>query len=244
MPLHPRLARMVVGAVEIGHGALACLLAALLDERDVLRGRPDDVPADVAVRLRLLTDDAPAPPIGRRSCAGHGAAARWRAGTPGGHRIGRVRVGSIPTLPARVLVLGYPDRLAISRSQRGQRGQFQLRAGTGAWVAKTDVLADEPFLAVADLDGDRRQARIRLAAPISGTEVAQRYADQDRGACHARSERGGEGAPSSGSSTGGVGARRRGKPSNCSSVADGLLALKKKRGGDVLSWTAAAISLR
>ncbi len=92
MPLHPRLARMVVGAVEIGHGALACLLAALLDERDVLRGRPDDVPADVAVRLRLLTDDHLRHPLADgRALATVRRRAR-RAGAPGGHRIGRVRV--------------------------------------------------------------------------------------------------------------------------------------------------------
>src|SRR5207244_261278 len=43
LPLHPRLARMVVGAVAAGGGGTACALAALLEERDVLRGRPDDI---------------------------------------------------------------------------------------------------------------------------------------------------------------------------------------------------------
>ena len=44
LPLHPRLARMVVAAPQSDRG-LACVIAAILDERDVLRGRAD-VPAD------------------------------------------------------------------------------------------------------------------------------------------------------------------------------------------------------
>ena len=32
---------------------LACIVAALVDDRDVLRGHPDDVPVDLALRVRL-----------------------------------------------------------------------------------------------------------------------------------------------------------------------------------------------
>ena len=35
-------------------GGLACALAALLEERDVFRGRPDELPADLADRVRLV----------------------------------------------------------------------------------------------------------------------------------------------------------------------------------------------
>jgi ATP-dependent helicase HrpB len=60
-----------------------------------------------------------------------------------------------------VLALGFPDRVAVRRSQLGQ---FQLRTGGGAWVGKDDPLACEPFVVAADLDGNRTSARIRLAA--------------------------------------------------------------------------------
>ncbi|HEY0398656.1 MAG TPA: DEAD/DEAH box helicase, partial [Acidimicrobiia bacterium] len=56
LPLHPRLARMVIGAAAAGRGGTACALAALLEERDVLRGRPDEIETDIAVRLWLLVD--------------------------------------------------------------------------------------------------------------------------------------------------------------------------------------------
>ncbi|MEJ7720985.1 MAG: helicase-related protein [Ilumatobacteraceae bacterium] len=50
LPLHPRLARMVLDSPS----TLACLLAALLDERDVLRGRSDELPVDIELRVRTL----------------------------------------------------------------------------------------------------------------------------------------------------------------------------------------------
>ena len=53
LPVHPRLARMIVDA---RHPWLACVIAAVLDERDVLRGRPVDLPVELAERVRLVTD--------------------------------------------------------------------------------------------------------------------------------------------------------------------------------------------
>ena len=52
LPVHPRLARMIVDARPADRG-LACVVAALVDERDVLRGRFDELPADLALRVRL-----------------------------------------------------------------------------------------------------------------------------------------------------------------------------------------------
>jgi ATP-dependent helicase HrpB len=48
--LHPRLAHMILRAVPLGLGGLACELAALLNERDILRG---ETVFDCDLRLRL-----------------------------------------------------------------------------------------------------------------------------------------------------------------------------------------------
>ncbi len=61
LPVHPRLARMVA----VDRSSLACVIATLVEERDIFRGRPDDLPADLALRIGALT--------GRR---GHDAADR------------------------------------------------------------------------------------------------------------------------------------------------------------------------
>ena len=50
LPVHPRLARMV--AVE--RSMLACVIACIVDERDILRGRPDDLPTDLSLRIGVV----------------------------------------------------------------------------------------------------------------------------------------------------------------------------------------------
>jgi ATP-dependent helicase HrpB len=180
LPLHPRLARMVTVAAGVGshEGALACALAVLLDERDVLRGRPDELPTDVTLRLSLLADPQ------MRHPAGDG-----RALSASRHRLrDLLQRASVPAdladVPERwrneragsILALAYPDRLAVRRG--GQPGRFQLRSGAAAWVPKGDVLANEPFLVVPDLDGDRREARIRMAASIDPVDVGRLFGEE------------------------------------------------------------------
>ncbi len=50
--VHPRLAHMMVRAEERGLGDLACDIAAILSERDLLKGRESD--ADLRHRVQLL----------------------------------------------------------------------------------------------------------------------------------------------------------------------------------------------
>jgi ATP-dependent helicase HrpB len=55
---HPRLAAMMLAARAPGEAALACDLAALLEERDPLRG--PDARADIGLRLMAIADGDPA----------------------------------------------------------------------------------------------------------------------------------------------------------------------------------------
>ena len=168
LPLHPRLARIVLGAAERGSGWAGCVLAALLDDRDVLRGTPDELPVDLADRVRIVEGEATHGSADRRAVA----TARRRAQD----LARRVRIepgtasgGSIGGL----LVLGYPDRIAQRRD--GGRGRFRLRTGGGAWMPLTDVLAGEDLVVAADLDGHRKEARIRLAAAVTMDEVVDAF---------------------------------------------------------------------
>lgn len=169
LPLHPRLARMVVdgGADQ----QLACIVAALVDDRDVLRGHPDDVPVDLALRVRLIADPTVSHPaaLGRslQRVRSNAADLARRAGVAG--------ADVDPDHTGRVLALAFPDRLAV---RRGSPGRFQLRTGTTAWLTATDPLGVEDFLVPADLDGKRKNARIRLAAAIDAPDVADHFAHE------------------------------------------------------------------
>jgi ATP-dependent helicase HrpB len=166
LPVHPRLARMLVSE----RSPLGCALAVLLDERDVLRGRPDDLPSDLGVRLRLLAGRGGHDHADRRSVD----QVRRRADDLA-RRIG-IRFDTDLIDPDRAglaLLHAYPDRLAMRR----RPGQFQLRTGTGAWLPDDDPLAHEAFIVAADLDGKRDRARVRLAAGLDADEVALAFGD-------------------------------------------------------------------
>jgi len=163
LPVHPRLAHMVVAAAGDGLGWTACLLAALLEDRDVLRGRPDDLPTDVSQRVALIAAGSARHP---HADAGAVRNASRRAA----ELARRAGVSQSPVDLGRcgaVLGLAYPDRLAQARS--GAR--FRLRNGAGAWVPAGDPLAGEAFLAVAELEAGRGDGRIRLAAGLDATDM-------------------------------------------------------------------------
>ncbi|MDO8362156.1 MAG: ATP-dependent helicase HrpB [Actinomycetota bacterium] len=170
LPLHPRLARMVDGAAE-GDASLACVVAALLDERDVFRGRPDELPADLALRVGAVCGQYHDRADGRDL-------RRVRDRADDIARRARLRLDLDEVRADRcgvVLALAYPDRIAVRRSQPGQ---FQLRTGASAWTPPTDPLADERFVVAADLDGKRDNARIRIGAALDVQEVITSLADQ------------------------------------------------------------------
>ena len=167
LPVHPRLARMLVAEPS----PLGCALAVLIDERDLLRGRPDELPADLSLRLRILA--------GREGHdrADRGAVHRLRDRARDVAR--RVGIRFDPDLidadrAGAALLHAFPDRLAARR----RPGQFQLRTGAGAWLPDTDPLAHEPFVVAADLDGKRGRSRIRLAAGLDADDVARELADE------------------------------------------------------------------
>ena len=54
LPVHPRLAAMGRAGIDRGAGWTAAVLAALLEERDIVRGRPEERPADLVSGLVLL----------------------------------------------------------------------------------------------------------------------------------------------------------------------------------------------
>jgi ATP-dependent helicase HrpB len=158
LPLHPRLAHMVAAGASNGQGPLACDVAALLSERDLLSGTRE---ADLSMRLDALRNNA------RGSDRIRAAAQQLR------------RIAKIADGPRDAAALGgliaeaYPDRIAQAR---GGRGRFRLSGGGGAILPETDVLAGQLFLAVAETDGHATEAKIFLASPITREEIETLFA--------------------------------------------------------------------
>ncbi len=167
LPVHPRLAHMILRGKELGLGTLACDVAALLEERDLLHGERDkDV--DLASRWQILRSgrfrDRFVVERARRQ------AERFR------EMIGVRDDGGLEQALGVLLALAYPERVGKRRDQNGLR--YQLAGGTGAILPKGSMLSRERWLAVGEVDGVGSEVRILLAAPVSEQDLRNAFRDQ------------------------------------------------------------------
>ncbi|HKT31600.1 MAG TPA: ATP-dependent helicase HrpB [Gammaproteobacteria bacterium] len=232
LPLHPRLAHMVMRSAVWDAGWLACLLAALLSERDIFSGSGRH--ADVAARLRLLTEEGEAGVHADRS-----RLKRVRAIARDIARQARIApdVSVAPEQAGQLLALAYPDRIA--RRRPGKRPRHLLANGRGAYLSEDDALSRAEWLAVAALDGDAREARIFLAARLDERQVRELFAtqfvtrdridwDEDQNAVRAVREQ----------SLGAIIVEQRPLPEpDAQRVAALMLAAIRREGLDCLPWT-------
>ena len=158
-PLHPRLAHMLVRA-----GKQAADIAALLSERDILRG----VSVDLTQRIQALKD-----PARFGNAINRGALERVRQDAK------RLKNNSKnePAMSAGAMAaLAYPDRVGLRRS--GDAPRYVLSGGKGAVFPPEDALGNQRLVVATDLDGDPREAKVRQAVSLSDTELRALFADQ------------------------------------------------------------------
>jgi len=164
LPLHPRLGTMVARNRDLHpHGWIACVVAALLEERDIMRGKPDTLPADLALRVKAVLG------IAYHDAADRGAtrrvleAARDIARRSSIHIDDNVSDDAVDSLCGVVLLSAYPDRLGMRRTSPGQ---FVMRGGGGVTMDSKDPIARERFVVAADIDAQRSTSRLRRGAAV------------------------------------------------------------------------------
>ncbi len=169
----PRLAHAALVGGERGLATLACEIAALLAERDILHREAAVLDADLRTRLLALRERGRSTDVdrGRLERVRQEARALRRA-LPSGASDAHDDIEAA----GLIVALAFPDRVAQRRSGDGPR--FLLRNGRGARleVASTAIARSE-FLAIADLDGDAGESRIYLAAPLDAAELRSAAAD-------------------------------------------------------------------
>jgi len=178
LPVHPRLAHMLIAARSIGEGAVACDVAALLGERDVVRFEPGRQDADVGLRVDLIRAARQNRPLTiPGATVDKGAVVRaMRVSEHLRRRLGIKAENSVTDDLGRLLAWAYPDRIAHLRS--GIKGKFLLSSGRGAFLDETSPLGGEPFLVAAELDGKGREARIYKAASYRLNTLLKQFQDQ------------------------------------------------------------------
>lgn len=175
LPLHPRLALMLLHGRDHGNGPLACLLASLLQNRDPFRGRANEQSVDIEDRLEIL-----------RLFEQEGSAmVRARGGDPSlcrrilqeAHQYQRL-LGTQGTAEnfqesGNLLALAYPDRIAMKQPDSNQH---LLSSGRGVILPVGDHLHRADFLVAANVDGGKKQGRIFLGAALSREEIIADHA--------------------------------------------------------------------
>jgi len=172
---------MVLRGVERGTGRLACDLAALLEERDILRGSGRPPEADLRTRVEALERGHTASQ-GARVDAGavsrirrQAEQVRRRAGVDPGGGPSRGAMADVAHVGCLV-ALAYPDRVGQLRT--GTRGRFLLRNGRGVTLDPGDPLAGESWIVAVELDGRGREARVFQCAPVALPELEELFRGQ------------------------------------------------------------------
>lgn len=160
LPSHPRIAHLLLRGQDLGLADMACDVAALLGERDILRGGG----ADLHSRLALLSGESRA----ARGNQGGVQRARQLARQYRGMLRGKARTAvpdpGHPRWLGALLALAYPDRVAQQRREGG--AEYRLANGRAALFGEADALMKHPWLVIADLGSrqGQREERIYLAA--------------------------------------------------------------------------------
>lgn len=171
---HPRLAHMLLRAKGIGAGALACEVAAILSDRDLLRGGATRQ-SDLQLRIEALRASTTREYTQQRDLdqgavrQAREAAAQWQRQL----NVKANKTNDDLKLLGVVLAYAYPDRIG---RRRENTTRYLLSNGRGAILSEGDTLCTEEFIVTANLDG-AREARIFLAAGIHREDLLQYHSD-------------------------------------------------------------------
>ena len=176
LPVHPRLAHMLMQAVSKEDKQMVADIAALLTERDPLKRHPGSMPSvDLTLRLSALT--------------------QWRqrqsikdADKKTLQQLDRLSKQFLKLLPDKknahqdadlsvgaYLAMAYPDRVAKRRSNATD---YLMTNGRGVLLPQDDALVTAQYLVIANLDAGKRDSRAWLAATIKYCEIENLFEQQ------------------------------------------------------------------
>lgn len=163
LPVHPRIAHMLIFAKRMNQLALATDIAAVLEERDPL---PAEAGVDLNLRIDALRKFRDRGVSMSRIKKIEKVAAQYR-------RLFNIQPENKPADPwatGLLLAYAYPERIAAARP--GNNAQFQLSNGKIAQIGHRDDLAHESWLAVAHVDAREGMGKIWMAAPLNPKDLA------------------------------------------------------------------------
>lgn len=174
VPAHPRIAHLLLRGHALGLGPLACDVAALLGDRDVLPGGG----ADLHSRLAMLEGSQRMPRHAQGAAQRIKQLARQYRSYQRGSVTEAVADPEHPRWLGCLLALAYPDRVAQQRRAGG--GEYRLANGRAAMFTEPDALMKYPWLVIAELGSrqGQREERIYLATDLDPALFGDVLAEQ------------------------------------------------------------------
>ncbi len=175
--VHPRLGHLLQLGQAAGASEQAALLAALLSEGDFVRAdnsRPAS--ADLDWRLQLLQSRNPAAPVRHAVVQRIRQLAGQLSRRGDGSRSDKKKIDTAAIGLDALLYAAFPDRLARQREPGSAR--YLTVEGFEIQLDLHDALRQSPWLIVAEHDGARQGARVRLALAVSAASAEALIADR------------------------------------------------------------------
>jgi ATP-dependent helicase HrpB len=171
--VHPRFAFMILRANELGFAYEACLLSAMLSEKDIFKNMSFN--CDIYSRfLHLYEKDFDSAYINSHHAKTVLKQAEFFYGKLKNieainKKIQKINEESLSIL----LLLAYPDRLAKQRGKNDTK--YKLSNGKGAILNIEDSLFNEEFLVIANLNAHTKDSYINQALKISLQTIEKEF---------------------------------------------------------------------
>ena len=171
LPTHPRIAQMLQFARDQGpaHMAIACDMAALLEERDPMS---DEISADLCLRVELMQRFRK----NERTAVDRNAMERidrlafaWRKWFSIERATMNFTNEQIHDYTGVLVAAAYPERIA--KQQKKQGHIYKLSNGRTMKVDQHDPITHYEWLAVAQADLGMNEGKIFLAAPMDANDL-------------------------------------------------------------------------
>jgi len=176
LPLHPRLAKMMLSANGDQEREVACNIAALLSERDILQGSDS---ADFLMRLHLLMENGSGnintAYVNRNSLKTVVKDVRTLQSLIN-HQSSKVDISDLADMSAYLLLLAFPERLAKRRSENSNK--YQLANGKGVFLEEADPLINHEYLVVNDCDAQKKEGRVFSAIAFNKHLLAEKFSHE------------------------------------------------------------------
>ena len=171
--VHPRFAYMILKANEMGLAYEACLLCALLSEKEILKNSFRD--SDLTSRFTSLyeRDFDPAYVNAQSAKEALKQAEFFYAKLQRIKKVPPKKSGFDMDKLAVLLLLAYPDRLAKRRGENDAK--YKLSNGKGAILDVEDSLFGEEWLVVANLNANAKDSFINKALSVSLADVQESF---------------------------------------------------------------------